>query len=95
MEEGVTIAKVTDWMKLKPEMMPHLIREHEKLGRTLTEEETITLSGLIYHNLAAASFSSFVASRPGLGPRPFCASVYGAKFTRWTSLIEESRLVMW
>ena len=43
MEEGVTIAKVPDWMKLKPEMMAHLIREHEKLGRTLTEEETVTL----------------------------------------------------
>jgi hypothetical protein len=43
MEEGVTIAKVPPWMKLKPEMMPHLIREHEKLGRTLTEEETVTL----------------------------------------------------
>ena len=43
MEEGVTIAKVPDWMRLKPEMMPHLIREHEKLGRTLTEEETVTL----------------------------------------------------
>jgi hypothetical protein len=43
MEEGVTIAKVPDWMELKPEMMGHLIREHEKLGRTLTEEETVTL----------------------------------------------------
>jgi len=43
MEEGVTIAKVPDWMVLKPEMMPHLIREHEKVGRTLTEEETVTL----------------------------------------------------
>ena len=43
MEEGVTIAKVPDWMQLKPEMMQHLIREHEKLGRTLTEEETVTL----------------------------------------------------
>ena len=43
MEEGVTIAKVPDWMVLKPEMMAHLIREHEKLGRTLTEEETVTL----------------------------------------------------
>ena len=43
MEEGVTIAKVPDWMTLKPEMMPHLIREHEKVGRTLTEEETVTL----------------------------------------------------
>ncbi len=43
MEEGVTIAKVPDWMTLKPEMMQHLIREHEKLGRTLTEEETVTL----------------------------------------------------
>ena len=43
MEEGVTIAKVPDWMELKPEMMPHLIREHDKVGRTLTEEETITL----------------------------------------------------
>ena len=43
MEEGVTIAKVPDWMVLKPEMMRHLIREHEKLGRTLTEEETVTL----------------------------------------------------
>ena len=42
MEEGVTIAKVPDWMELKPEMMPHLIREHEKLGRTLTEEETVS-----------------------------------------------------
>ena len=43
MEEGMTIAKVPDWMTLKPEMMRHLIKEHEKLGRTLTEEETITL----------------------------------------------------
>jgi hypothetical protein len=43
MEEGVTIAKVPAWMVLKPEMMPHLIREHEKVGRTLTEEETVTL----------------------------------------------------
>lgn len=43
MEEGVTIAKVPPWMTLEPEMMPHLIREHEKLGRTLTEEETVTL----------------------------------------------------
>jgi hypothetical protein len=43
MEEGVKIAKVPDWMKLKPEMMAHLIREHEKLGRTLTEEETVIL----------------------------------------------------
>lgn len=43
MEEGVTIAKVPDWMTLKPEMMRHLIREHEKLGRTLTEEETVAL----------------------------------------------------
>ena len=43
MEEGVTIAKVPDWMVLKPEMMPHLIKEHEKIGRTLTEEETVTL----------------------------------------------------
>jgi len=42
-EEGVTIAKVPPWMTLKPEMMGHLIREHEKLGRTLTEEETVTL----------------------------------------------------
>ena len=43
MEEGVTIAKVPDWMELKPGMMQHLIREHEKLGRTLTEEETVAL----------------------------------------------------
>jgi hypothetical protein len=43
MEEGVTIAKVPAWMVLKPEMMRHLIREHEKVGRTLTEEETVTL----------------------------------------------------
>jgi hypothetical protein len=43
MEEGVTIAKVPDWMVLKPEMMAHLIRAHEKLGRTLSEEETVTL----------------------------------------------------
>jgi hypothetical protein len=43
MEEGVTIAKVPDWMVLKAEMMTHLIREHEKVGRTLTEEETVTL----------------------------------------------------
>jgi hypothetical protein len=43
MEEGVTIAKVPSWMSFKPEMMRHLIREHEKLGRTLTEEETVTL----------------------------------------------------
>jgi hypothetical protein len=38
MEEGMTIAKVPDWMELKPEMMRHLTREHEKRGRTLTEE---------------------------------------------------------
>lgn len=43
MEEGVTIAKVPSWMRLKPEMMTHLIREHEKIGRTLTEEETVAL----------------------------------------------------
>ena len=43
MEEGMTIARVPDWMTLKPEMMRHLIREHERLGRTLTEEETVTL----------------------------------------------------
>jgi len=43
MEEDVTLAKVPPWMKLKPGMMAHLIREHEKLGRTLTEEETVTL----------------------------------------------------
>ncbi len=43
MEKGVTIAKVPIWMTLKPEMMQHLIREHEKLERTLTEEETVTL----------------------------------------------------
>jgi hypothetical protein len=43
MEEGMTIAKVPDWMELKPGMMQHLIREHEKLGRTLTEQETVTL----------------------------------------------------
>ena len=43
MEEDVTIAKVPDWMVLKPKMMAHLIREHEKLGRTLSEEETLTL----------------------------------------------------
>jgi hypothetical protein len=42
-KRGVTIAKVPDWMELKPEMMPHLIREHEKLGRTLTEQETVSL----------------------------------------------------
>ncbi len=41
MEEGVTIAKVPDWMELKPEMMPHLIRAHENVGRTLTVEETV------------------------------------------------------
>ena len=39
MGEGVTIAKVPDWMTLKPEMMPHLIGEHEKVGRTLTEDD--------------------------------------------------------
>ena len=43
MEEGVTIAKVPDWMVLKPEMMRHLIREHEKVERILTEEGTITV----------------------------------------------------
>ena len=43
MKEGMTIAKVPDWMELKPEMMRHLIRDHEKLGRTLTEKETVTL----------------------------------------------------
>lgn len=43
MEEGVSIAKVPSWLSLKPGMMAHLIKEHEKLGRTLTEEETVTL----------------------------------------------------
>ena len=43
MEEGMTIAKVPDWMELKPGMMQFLIREHEKLGRTLTEKETVAL----------------------------------------------------
>jgi len=43
MEEGVTIAKVPHWMKLKPEMIQHLMGEHEKLGRTLAKEETVTL----------------------------------------------------
>ena len=43
MEEGMTIAKVPHWMELKPEMMRHLITEHEKLGRTLTEQETVAL----------------------------------------------------
>ena len=43
MEEGVTIAKVPTWLTLKPEMMPHLIRAHENIGCTLTEEETVTL----------------------------------------------------
>jgi len=43
MEEGVAIAKVPPWMTLKPGMMQHLIKEHEKLGRTLTEDETVTL----------------------------------------------------
>jgi len=37
------LAKVPDWMVLKPETVRHLIREDEKLGRTLTEEETVTL----------------------------------------------------
>jgi hypothetical protein len=39
----MTIAKVPGWMELKPGMMQHLIREHEKLGRTLTEQETVAL----------------------------------------------------
>ena len=43
MEEGMTIAKVPPWLELKPGMMQHLIREHEKLGRTLTEKETVAL----------------------------------------------------
>jgi len=30
-------------MSLEPGMMQHLIREHEKLGLTLTEEETLAL----------------------------------------------------
>ena len=32
MEEGVTIAKVPDWMELKPEMMPHLTGSTSSLG---------------------------------------------------------------
>ena len=28
---------------LKPDMMPRLIRAHESLARTLTEEETVAL----------------------------------------------------
>jgi hypothetical protein len=39
MEEGVTTAKVPAWMVLEPEMMPHLIRAHDNVGRTVTEEE--------------------------------------------------------
>ena len=30
-------------MVLTPEMMPHLISAHDNVGRTLTEEETVTL----------------------------------------------------
>jgi len=33
MEEGVTIAKVPDWMQLKPEMMRHLITCKPRLLR--------------------------------------------------------------
>ena len=54
MEEGMTIAKVPDWLTLKPEMMAHLIREHEKLGRTLTEEETVTLQRGVGFEIGAA-----------------------------------------
>lgn len=54
MEEGVTIAKVPSWMTLKPGMMQHLIREHEKLGRTLTEEETIALLRSVGFAVSAA-----------------------------------------
>jgi hypothetical protein len=43
MEAGVTIAKVPSWLIPKPEMMRHLIKKHDKLGRTLTEEETVAL----------------------------------------------------
>ena len=32
MEEGVTIAKVPDWMVLKPEMMRHLVGSTRSLG---------------------------------------------------------------
>ena len=54
MEEGMTIAKMPDWMTLKPEMMRHLIREHEKLGRTLTEQETVTLLRSLGFEIAEA-----------------------------------------
>ena len=53
MEEGETIAKVPSWMELKPEMMPHLIRAHEKAGRTLTEEETVALLRSLGFEIAA------------------------------------------
>lgn len=53
MEEGITIAKVPHWLEL-PEMMPHLIREHGKLERTLTEEETVTLLRSLGFEITAA-----------------------------------------
>ena len=43
MEEGVTIAKVPDWILLQLEMMRHLIKEHERVGRILNKEATATL----------------------------------------------------
>ena len=42
MEEGFTIAKAPPWMELKPGMMQHPIRKHEKLGRTVREDATAT-----------------------------------------------------
>jgi hypothetical protein len=41
--ESLSVGPKLEGRKWKPEMMQHLIREHEKLGRTLTEEETVTL----------------------------------------------------
>jgi len=58
MEEGMTIAKVPDWVTLKPEMMAHLIREHEKLGRTLTEAETVTLLRSLGFEISEATMSN-------------------------------------
>ena len=43
MEEGVTIAKVPDWILLQLEMMRHLIKEHERVGRILNKGATATL----------------------------------------------------
>jgi hypothetical protein len=93
MEEGMTIAKVPDWMELKPEMMRHLIREHEKLGRTLTEEETVTLLRSLGFEISERSDEERRTPLRAEIPRFECNCEASARFTHDEPVIKLNQLV--